>query len=495
MNVSSGAGGSVAIWLIAFPLAIVLYVWIALALSALFRKVGTPSWQAWVPFLNLFVVLELGGIVGWFVLVAVVPVVGTLALWVLVVLAAHRINAGFGYRSGMTVLAALLFPVWATVLGFGSARWLGAPAHAAGVQTPDRLSMPVAGRTGSPAHLAPPAPEAPPIPPSPPTQVWPLWATDAGLEDPDLGDADLDDDLEVSAVAPGVQPPYSAYTASTRDDEESFDSIDRWAGVASTATDGSHPSDGRVASVPGPRAAASAPAMPVPPVPVPPAPVPPARPPLVTRAPLTPPRPSAVPPAPAPPVIPPPAPAPPRDPEEVEPWAPRRSQTPASADEVDDTSSEVSAVIGSPDAGSPRSALSSVSALHTRPEVPDDDEFGETVITRRRRGRWSLVPSVGAPIDLRSDVVILGRSPARDLAFPGAQLVVLPDETRTVSKTHARLELRGDSWFVTDLGSTNGVLLVTLMGTEIEAEPGVELATGERFFLGDAEVRLQRNDV
>jgi len=72
--------------------------------------------------------------------------------------------------------------------------------------------------------------------------------------------------------------------------------------------------------------------------------------------------------------------------------------------------------------------------------------------------------------------------------------VAISDETRTVSKTHARLQLRGDVWFVTDLDSTNGVLFATLMGTEVEAPPGEEIEAGERFFLGDAEVRLTRRE-
>ena len=60
-----------------------------------------------------------------------------------------------------------------------------------------------------------------------------------------------------------------------------------------------------------------------------------------------------------------------------------------------------------------------------------------------------------------------------------------------MSKTHARLELRDDRWYITDLDSTNGVLFATLIGTEVEATPGVEIEAGERFLLGDAEVRLR----
>jgi pSer/pThr/pTyr-binding forkhead associated (FHA) protein len=141
-----------------------------------------------------------------------------------------------------------------------------------------------------------------------------------------------------------------------------------------------------------------------------------------------------------------------------------------------------------------------VSALYTQPGfpvAPDDDDIDaldRTVVTRRRRIPWALVPPSGVPIDLTSDVVILGRRPSADAAHPDAQLVSIADETRTVSKTHARLHLRGDTWYVTDLDSTNGVLFATLMGTEVEAPPGEEIEAGERFFLGDAEVRLTRSE-
>ena len=35
------------------------------------------------------------------------------------------------------------------------------------------------------------------------------------------------------------------------------------------------------------------------------------------------------------------------------------------------------------------------------------------------------------------------------------------------------------SWYVTDLDSTNGVLFATVLGTEVEATPGVEAEAGE----------------
>ncbi len=90
--------------------------------------------------------------------------------------------------------------------------------------------------------------------------------------------------------------------------------------------------------------------------------------------------------------------------------------------------------------------------------------------------------------------MILGRRPTRDPEFPDAQLISLDDDTRTISKTHARLELRDERWFITDLDSTNGVLFATLMGTEVAATPGEATEAGDRFLLGDAEVSLIRSE-
>lgn len=405
---------------------VVLYVWMALALSALFRKAGEDAWKGWVPFVNLATVLKLGGFSPWLVLLTLVPPLG-LAVYVLIVIAAHRINLAFGYRGGMTVLAALLFVVWASVLGFGSARWIAASAPseraepmAAGGWVPTPSPGPAAARSSWTDELVPPRPPAP------------VWETAA-------------DTSERASAEPAV---------------------------ATSAPTASAPPIAPITSVPGVRPVAAA-----------------------AREHELEPEPLAVPVA----EVPPAPPAPPQ----AEPWAP--VHRPAAEDAFLEPSEAVSAVVGAPDAGAPRSARASVSAMYTDPEIVVDepeatmdddaeDPFERTMIARRRRTPWTLVTPDGTPIDIGSDVVILGRRPAPDPAYPDAQLIAIPDETRTVSKTHARLELRGDTWYVTDLGSTNGVLFATFMGTEVEAQPGQELEAGERFFLGDAEVRLRRTD-
>ena len=346
-------------------------------------------------------------------LLVLVPFVGPVIVWALLVAACYRINVAFGHGVGMTVLAALVLPVWASILGFGSARWLGTELGARGARGaqgagPRRTA---AADPGEPGEYVPRA-------------IPPAYSPSLPLPTPPAGDGN-------PPPAPW-QPPEPISAAPVR-------------------------------------AAA----------PEPPAPV--AAPP-VTRVPaMAAPEPAA------------------------EPWAPRRSPR-AETDAFSEVSGQVSAIVGTPDGrasasrgsgvepqwdGTPRSARASVSAQHTKPHIPDDP-LDETIIMRRRRTPWSLVPPSGAAIPLTADVVLVGRRPAPDGEFPGAQLVSIDDGT--VSKTHARLALRDDHWYVTDLGSTNGVLFATLMGTEVEAAPGEEVEAGERFFLGDAEIRLQRSD-
>lgn len=181
------------------------------------------------------------------------------------------------------------------------------------------------------------------------------------------------------------------------------------------------------------------------------------------------------------------------------PWAPPAPAAPAQMRPFDptafsDTSGEVSAVAGAPSLGVPMSARSSVSALRHAPELPDsEDAFDETIIATRKRTPWMLVPPLGAPIPILQDVIIIGRRPSSDPDFPSAQLVSISDGTRTVSKTHARLELKDTLWVVIDLDSTNGVVIIDDDGTEIDVEPQRPLPIIERFLLGDAELRFTRD--
>ena len=137
------------------------------------------------------------------------------------------------------------------------------------------------------------------------------------------------------------------------------------------------------------------------------------------------------------------------------------------------------------------SALSTVSALQAGAHVSDDDDFEATQIAVRRRPVWKLqLPMSSRPVDVSATVVLLGRRPDSDSSVPDAQLIPVADGTRTISKNHARLDLVDGVWNITDLGSTNGVVLLGAGGEETELTPGIPVPVTERFLLGDAELGL-----
>ena len=130
--------------------------------------------------------------------------------------------------------------------------------------------------------------------------------------------------------------------------------------------------------------------------------------------------------------------------------------------------------------------------LSGRAQHDDDDEGGEhTVIVGRRSKQWILTTDDGQNIRLSGSTVLLGRNPTRDRDYPDAQLVPLNDTAKTVSKTHARIELVNGAWQVVDLDSTNGVVLF-MKNDEIELQPGVAAVLTERFLLGELPVRIHQ---
>lgn len=485
---------------------VIVYVWYALALAALFTKTGEATWKAWVPVVNGATVLKIGGFSPWLVLLNLIPLFGTTAFVVVFIVAVHRINLGFDRGAGMTVLGALIPVVWASVLGFGTARWQEASSGARRVGGVDENSAPV--RRGQ--DFA--GPYVPLVGGWTPEPARPAGA--GGMVD--------DDDVAAEPMSEPVLLPFAAPSGSLSD---AVPSPSDWAPPAAAdfpprgddageQRSGSEQPETSADVHDSVAEALAALRAPTTPVATPPLPEAPARGEDFesagwNAAPLTPAFPARG--GSVASDVPPEAEVPQPEPEpEVPLTRPAPAEVPVSAvprrddegpgEEFPELSEAVSAVSDAPQAGAPRSARTSVSALYTQPEFPaeaDDSDFDaldRTVVTRRRRIPWALVPPAGAPVDLTSDVVILGRRPAPDAAHPGAQLVAIVDDTRTVSKTHARLQLRGETWYVTDLDSTNGVLFATLMGTEVEAPPGEEIEAGERFFLGDAEVRLTRRE-
>lgn len=514
------AGTVVLLVLVSLVPSLLVYVWGALALSRVYAKLGIEGWKAWIPVYNVAVLFIIGGLSPWLLLLYLIPFFGQIFVYVAFITAAHRVNVMFGQGVGMTVLAALLFPVWASVLGFGSARPLeqGAPRQTAGgvedllgfapqyapatdefgarrdvpapsawippappapgaaAAAPATAAMPIAGAWGEPP--LPPAPAAPAADPYAPADAYAAAPADpyaaaapAPAVDPYAAPAP-DAYAPPTFPAPVADPYAQPAPAAPAHDAYSAPSADPYAPPVA---------DAPAAPVDDPYVAPAAPE-PAPvmswwqPAIVEDEPAPAAATPAWVE-PETPAAPAAAEPATSDSFVPPPAPP------------VLRESFVAEPDAFPEASGEVSAVAGAPIAGMPRPAAASVAA--SRPGVGDIVE--DTVIASRRRPKWALLLPDGSPMELTGDAVVLGRRPVPVHAAPGAQLVTVVDDTRTVSKTHALLRRRADAWMVSDLDSTNGVVVFAAQ-EEIDVTPGTEHEVTERFLLGDAELRIVRAD-
>lgn len=173
------------------------------------------------------------------------------------------------------------------------------------------------------------------------------------------------------------------------------------------------------------------------------------------------------------------------------------------------------AVIGpGPDRGAarPASLVTSVPGMPSRsPSPPDqassdqrsrygsvaDQLFAEDARLSHTRAvlsggavqAWSLRLPNGAEVPLRGTLV-LGRNP---IPPPGVVATALPigDPRRSVSKTHALLELRDGLPWLTDLNSTNGTTVTNEVGEAIVCEPGAALPLGEDWVAGLGEYNLR----
>ncbi|WP_348787454.1 FHA domain-containing protein [Leifsonia sp. NPDC080035] len=106
---------------------------------------------------------------------------------------------------------------------------------------------------------------------------------------------------------------------------------------------------------------------------------------------------------------------------------------------------------------------------------------------------WRLVVPGGARIPV-TGTVLLGRNPAAAAHNGPADLVPLDDPTSTVSKTHAAVSAAGDVLTVTDLHSTNGVVVLSPASGERMLQPGVpaEVEQGGALRLGDLRIGVER---
>ncbi len=119
--------------------------------------------------------------------------------------------------------------------------------------------------------------------------------------------------------------------------------------------------------------------------------------------------------------------------------------------------------------------------------VVQEDWEGTVVLDRPAATTWWLVLADGRRFELEGQSVVVGRQPVVHDASVHA--LAIPDDTRTLSKKHARFTW-DNGWFVTDLNSTNGIVL-RLGDGERALGPGETTRVEGGLLLGSLEVEIR----
>ena len=129
----------------------------------------------------------------------------------------------------------------------------------------------------------------------------------------------------------------------------------------------------------------------------------------------------------------------------------------------------------------------------TPPVVPPRPPVVPPVRPPGARTWWCLRSDGGAEVAVSGRVVV-GRDPRVTDAAAGARPVAIDDPARSLSKTHALLDVVDDRLLVTDLGSTNGVRIWPDGEDAIELDPGrpTSVPEGAVLLLGDVAFLVER---
>lgn len=105
----------------------VILLYLAIAIVAIagmwktFEKAGQPGWAAIVPFYNIYILTKIAGKPGWWVILALIPLVNIIILFLLNKEVAAKFGKGVGFAVGLTLLGFVFWPM----LGFGNAQYQG----------------------------------------------------------------------------------------------------------------------------------------------------------------------------------------------------------------------------------------------------------------------------------------------------------------------------------------------------------------------------------
>lgn len=136
----------------------IFYVVFAIFLGMIFKKAGVESWKAWVPFYNSWVMLEIGGQKGYWILLSLIPPLGIVTL-VFSILAAINIGKSLGKETWFVLIYIFLPLVWLIWLAVDKSTWVPVGS------TPIATQPTYQPTTTEDTPPTPPTDQTPPTPP------------------------------------------------------------------------------------------------------------------------------------------------------------------------------------------------------------------------------------------------------------------------------------------------------------------------------------------
>ncbi len=103
----------------------ILYIGILVLIIAslwkVFVKAGQEGWKSIIPFYNIYVLLQIVGRPGWWLVLFFIPFVNFIIAIIVVIDLAKSFGKGAGFGIGLALLGIIFYPI----LGFGDATYQG----------------------------------------------------------------------------------------------------------------------------------------------------------------------------------------------------------------------------------------------------------------------------------------------------------------------------------------------------------------------------------
>lgn len=96
-------------------------VFVLASMWKVLAKAGQPGWAIFIPIYNIYVLMKVAGMSGWWLLACFVPILNILVAILMVAGIARNFGKGGGFAAGLFFLPFIFYPI----LAFGDAVYLG----------------------------------------------------------------------------------------------------------------------------------------------------------------------------------------------------------------------------------------------------------------------------------------------------------------------------------------------------------------------------------